>query len=275
MWIIGSWERNHQLNMQVPDKPAWVKGDVHRLIQVVANLLNNAVKYTQPGGQIAVRLAVEGDEVVLEVSDNGIGISPELAPHVFDLFAQAERSLDRSQGGLGLGLALVKSILTAHRGTVQLRSDGLRQGSRFTVKLPFFPAGLEPVETVPLMVESDQANKRILVVDDNEDAADMMCTVLSALGHDVVVAYTASAALELVTSFKPEVSLIDIGLPDMDGTMLARRLRALLETEASMLVAVTGYGQEEDRRKSLDAGFNAHLVKPMQMDDLNQLLRQC
>lgn len=267
-------DRNHQLSVQLPDTPVWVTGDVHRLIQVVANLLNNAVKYTPPDGKITILVAVENDQVTLEVSDNGIGIAPELAPHVFDLFAQAERSLDRSQGGLGLGLALVKSILSAHGGTVQLRSEGLRQGSSFIVKLPSSPTDRAPCEKVRLSTQHDTPSQRILVVDDNKDAADMMCIVLSALGHSVAVAYTATTALEIAQSFKPEVSLVDIGLPDMDGTLLARRLRALPETRRSLLVAVTGYGQDEDKRKSLDAGFNAHLVKPMKVDDLQYLLSQ-
>lgn len=265
-------ERNHQFDVQLPATPVWVKGDVHRLIQVLANLLNNAVKYTAPGGRIGLLVHVDNGVVILEVSDNGIGISAELAPHVFDLFAQAERSLDRSQGGLGLGLALVKSIVTAHGGTVQLHSDGLKQGSTFRVTLPSMQG--EPGHLMPASVKTEpgSASQRILIVDDNEDAADMLCTVLTALGHDVVVAYTATAALEVAQSFKPKVSLLDIGLPDMDGTTLARRLRALPATAGSLLVAVTGYSHDEDKRKSSDAGFDAHLVKPLKVEYLQGLL---
>ncbi|MFZ6641744.1 hybrid sensor histidine kinase/response regulator [Undibacterium sp. TC4M20W] len=267
--------KQHRLNLRLPIRPVWVKGDPNRLVQVIANLLNNAVKYTLTGGSIEVILAVEKDSVVLEVSDDGMGIEPDLAPYIFDLFTQAKRTPDRTQGGLGLGLALVKLIANAHGGSVHLCSEGLGQGSTFTLRLPCLPADevmresvacREPIPKVP--------TQRILVVDDNQDAADMLCTVLREFGHEVVVAYDASAALDIARRLKPQVSLLDIGLPDMDGMALANRLRELPETATSLLIAVTGYGQDEDIRKSLAAGFNAHLVKPPDMDELQKLFNR-
>jgi CheY-like chemotaxis protein len=240
----------------------------------VANLLNNSAKYTPESGNIALKAEVQDAHVLLEVTDDGIGMEPELVKRVFDLFAQAERSSDRSSGGLGLGLALVKSLVELHGGTVTAASAGAGKGSKFTVRLPRLhesSAGFaEPEPATGL--QSAPAPLKILVVDDNADAAAVLSMLLEVAGHHVLVEDGASQAMERARLESPDVCLLDIGLPDMDGNELAKRLRAQPGTARSVLIAVTGYGQEEDRKATLAAGFDHHLVKPVDVKKLASIL---
>jgi len=266
--------RHHHLALHLAPASATVLGDHKRLVQILANLLNNAAKYTHEGGHIELRTEVGGGEVVLSVTDNGIGMEPELAHRAFELFTQAERSPDRASGGLGLGLALVKSLAELHGGRVACFSQGPGKGSRFTVTFPLVQASSTPNFAQPGndAGESDQRPLRILVVDDNADAGEMLALFLEASGHEVAVEQDARPALERAVAEQPDVCVLDIGLPEMDGNELARRLRAQPETARTLLVAVTGYGQEQDRRAALSSGFDHHLVKPVNPEKLLALL---
>ncbi len=270
-------DRRHHLSLHLPPDSAPVLADRKRLVQVVTNLLGNASKYTPEGGRIVVSLQVTHEEVMLEVSDNGIGLAPGMESRVFELFTQAERTPDRSQGGLGLGLALVKNLVTAHEGKVHARSDGLGKGSRFVVQLPRFLSQLSFPEKPGdgySKESSGRAALRVMVVDDNIDAANMLEMFLNATGHQVFVEYAATKAIECARRVSPNVCLLDIGLPDMDGHELARRLRAIPETSESLLIAVTGYGQERDKEKSMTAGFDHHFVKPVDISRLAKILNE-
>ena len=261
--------KRHELRVEQWQQPLHVSGDRTRLVQVVSNILNNAAKYTPSGGQIALRVTSEGGEAVIAVSDNGQGIEPQVLPYIFDLFTQAERTPDRSQGGLGIGLALVKSLVALHGGRVAAFSQGPNKGSEFVIRLPL----LSSSEAQETRQPPDQANEgavRVLVVDDNADAAQMLATLLEAHGHLVSVEYDGTSGLARALRERPEVMLLDIGLPDMDGHELARRLRSSPDTANAMLIALTGYGQSEDRERARQAGFDRHLVKPA---DLSELLR--
>ena len=254
--------------------PAWVRGDRTRLVQVFSNILNNAAKYTPPGGSIQVEISDTAEEVEIAVEDNGIGISRDLLAHIFELFTQAERSPDRSQGGLGLGLALVRSLVELQGGHVHASSPGVGGGSRFTVRLPLVTPPLE----LGNAGRSDNAGaapalqRPLLVVDDNVDAALTLAMLLESLGYQVSVAHRADEALEQAADLGPPILFVDIGLPDMDGHALARRLRGLPQLHSATLVAVTGYGQAQDRQRALDAGFDHHLVKPVKLSTLENLL---
>ncbi|HEV2610027.1 MAG TPA: ATP-binding protein [Noviherbaspirillum sp.] len=268
--------RRHHFALHLPPDTTIVKGDNKRLVQVIANILNNAVKYTPEGGNIVLKVDVHAAHVVIEVGDNGIGMSPELAARAFDLFAQAERSSDRSSGGLGLGLALVKSLVDLHGGTVACESAGLGKGSKFTVCLPRLVHEQSDThrQNVDSYMRKDTHSLRILVVDDNVDAAAMLAMLLEASGHEVLVEHASRKALERAREEKPQVCLLDIGLPEIDGNELAQRLRAQPETAKSVLIAVTGYGQEQDRKQTLAAGFDHHLVKPVDTKKLAFLLAE-
>ena len=262
--------RGHQLVTHGLSGHEMLRGDSTRLTQVVGNLINNAAKYTEAGGLITVSLAREGDWLVIRVADNGVGMSPQILPHVFNLFLQAERSLDRSLGGLGIGLSVVKQLTELHGGAVEARSEGERRGSEFVVRLPALGAALAP--DVPAPSASVPHDRRILVVDDNRDAVDALAMMLRLSGNDVEVAYDGLSALGTAQSFRPDGVVLDIGLPGMDGYEVARRLRARPETAAALIVAVTGYGQNEDRKRARAAGFDHHLVKPIESDTLLNLL---
>ena len=266
--------RNHHLGLQMTPEAPFVRGDRKRLVQVVANLLNNAAKYTPEGGHIQLKIEVQGNHVLIQVNDNGIGMTAELVARAFDLFAQAERTSDRSSGGLGLGLALVKSLLELHHGTVTCESAGLGKGSVFTACLPLFLPGPNfSEEQVPdVSAVQSSAPLRILVVDDNVDAASALGMLLVADGHEVMIENGSHKALERAKIESPQVCLLDIGLPEMDGNVLVQHLRALPQTAKSLLVAITGYGQNSDRDEALAAGFDYHLVKPVDIDKLSEIL---
>ncbi len=266
--------KHHHLHLDLSPEPAQVRGDKKRLVQVLTNLLSNAARYTPAGGNIHLSLEVQEDLIILSVADDGQGIAPNLLPQIFDLFIQAERDSDRSQGGLGIGLALVKSLVELHAGQVSCRSEGLGQGSRFVVMLPRLHEKriLQPKENTLTGVVKAATPLTILVVDDNIDAAQMLALFLQMAGHRVTVEHHAWRALERVASLRPQVCILDIGLPDMDGYELTRRLRARPEMAHTTLIAVTGYGQEQDRAQARAAGFAHHLVKPVDATELTALL---
>jgi CheY-like chemotaxis protein len=265
--------RGHRLVVESTVLSAAVEGDHKRLVQVLANLLANAAKYTPSGGVIRLSLDVQGDQVALRVTDSGIGIAPDMLPHVFDLFAQAERTPDRSQGGLGLGLALVKSLAELHGGSVEAHSEGQGKGSVFTVRLPCRdavpeqPASAQRPAVLPL-----SRTLRLMVVDDNVDAASMLKLLLEGSGHDVVVEHDAVAALEHAEHQRFDAFLLDIGLPRMEGRELARRLRRSDANRDAVLVAVTGYGKQCDRSSALESGFDHYFVKPVDAERLLEVL---
>ncbi len=266
--------KQHQLNLDIPPQAALVSGDRKRLVQVVSNLLNNAAKYTPDGGAIALRIDVQQLQIELTITDTGIGMAPGLLDHAFELFAQAERSSDRSSGGLGLGLALVKSIVELHGGSVSAASAGIGNGSRVTVQLPRVQQDVAPPpapDTGPIAA-GEMHRLKILVVDDNVDAADMLSTILAASGYQVTAENEARQALERARHDPPDVCLLDIGLPEMDGHELAERLRAQPATENAVLIAITGYGQDNDQKKALAAGFDHHFTKPVDMAKLRGIL---
>ncbi|MDR7051179.1 PAS domain S-box-containing protein [Duganella sp. 3397] len=263
----------HRLTVSTPPAPALVMGDAKRLVQVLANLLSNSVKYTPGGGDIMLRLDTGADQVKLAVIDNGIGMTADVLAHAFDLFVQAERETDRSQGGLGIGLALVKSLVELHGGSVVAQSAGLGQGSRFTITLPQIACAPAPVPVpVPLADEhpalaaplaATGTALRAMVVDDNEDAAAMLAMFLEIHGHQVLTEDDPARVVERALVFRPHVCLLDIGLPGMDGYELARRLRATPGLDGVVLIAVTGYGDEQARQQATAAGFDHHFVKPV------------
>jgi signal transduction histidine kinase len=267
--------RRHRFTISVPPRGMLLDADEGRLAQVLSNLLTNAARYTPPAGAIALRAVRSGDEVEIVVSDTGIGIDAAMLPRIFDLFVQGKRSSDRAEGGLGLGLALVRNLVGMHGGTVEARSEGKNQGSEFIVRLPALPAdaATEPVvASRPAPVQPDGPRLRVMVVDDNRDAAELLAEVLRFKGHDVVTMHDALEALGVVGEFKPDAAILDIGLPVMDGYELARRLRAHPTTRDTRLIAVTGYGQETDKAQAQAAGFDSHLVKPVDLTKLIGLL---
>jgi signal transduction histidine kinase/CheY-like chemotaxis protein len=262
-------ERRHQLTVDVPATGLVVNGDADRLAQVVANLLANAAKYTPTGGHVQVRARRDGDEVAVDVVDDGQGLSPDLVPHLFDLFVQGPRASDRREGGLGLGLTLVRSLVAMHDGRVEAHSDGPARGSRFTVRLPITTARPEVAQEPPA-ARLPARGRRLIVVDDNRDAAETLAAVLRERQHAVKTAYDGPSALALVDEFVPEVAVLDIGLPVMDGYELARLLREKMGASAPAFIALTGYGQAHDHAASRTEGFQGHFVKPV---DVEALLR--
>jgi PAS domain S-box-containing protein len=266
--------RRHHLMLHVPPDAAVVVGDNKRLVQVVANVLGNAAKYTHDGGRILLRTEVKPDQIILTVEDDGVGMAPELVERVFDLFTQAERTSDRSSGGLGLGLALVKSLVELHGGTVTCSSAGQGLGSCFTVSLPRL---VQPAQIVDrrrnIRDEIPVGNAlKILIVDDNLDAANMLGVFLRASGHEVLIENQSLRGLETARAEAPDVCLLDIGIAEMDGNELAQRIRAQPELTNTILIAITGYGQDDDRQKSAAAGFNHHMVKPVDLAKLSAVL---
>ena len=265
-------QRKHELTVSLPTQATWVHADAARLEQVVVNLLTNAAKYTDPGGHIWLTLQQEGEEAVLRVRDSGVGIAPEVLPRIFDLFTQAERSLDRSQGGLGIGLALVQRLVEMHGGTVAA-SSVLGKGSEFVVRLPV----VSPPEQQPSLPPTDKAKPtgpslRVLVVDDNVDTVTTLSMLVQESGHEVRTAFDGTSVLEAALDYRPNVVLLDIGLPGLNGFEVAKRLRQQPTLKNIVLVAMTGYGQESDRKRSQEAGFDHHLVKPGDFGKVLQIL---
>jgi CheY-like chemotaxis protein len=240
----------------------------------VGNLLNNASKFTGKGGHIGLTVDREGKLAVIRVQDSGIGIAADQLPHIFDMFMQVDTSLERSTTGLGLGLSLVKSLVERHEGTVEARSAGLGQGSEFVVRLPIFADAPEPPPKPTGSEPTPTTARRILVVDDNRDSATSLAMLLKLTGHQTHTAYDGLEAVEAAATYRPDVVLLDIGLPKLNGYEAARRIRELLGGDNTMLVALTGWGQDEDRQRSNEAGFNAHLVKPVDFAALTKLLAE-
>jgi CheY-like chemotaxis protein/nitrogen-specific signal transduction histidine kinase len=257
--------RRQGFTSEVSPDPIWVDGDATRLAQVIGNLLSNAARYTPQGGTISLRVTREGAEVVARVQDTGIGISAEMLPRVFDLFVQAERPLDRAPGGLGLGLTLARRLTEMHGGRLEAFSAGPGHGSEFVVRLPLF-TGERPAARPRPVLMYEAVRRRILIVEDNVDAGETLALGFGARGHEVRVAQDGPSALETAAEFHPEVVLLDIGLPGMDGYEVGRRLKAATGSEGIVLVALTGYGREEDRQRAREAGFDHHLVKPITPD---------
>lgn len=270
----------HRLTVTLPQEQIYIKGDLTRLAQVISNLLNNAAKYTEEGGKIELSAERNGGKIIIRVKDNGVGIPANALPHIFDLFSQADRSLDRSQGGLGIGLTLVKSLVEMHGGQVEAHSEGFNQGSEFIVHLPIVidqqQESREPSAiTTPSnggRASTNHHNFRVLVVDDNIDSAESMALFLNFGGHEVRVAHDGPEALQVAREFHPQIVLLDIGLPGMDGYEVAQGLREDQPLPETVIIAMTGYGQAEDRQRSKESGFDHHLTKPVDHDTLSSII---
>jgi len=263
---------DQQLDVRLPVTSIRVDGDSARLVQIFANVLNNAVKFTPPGGRIWFTADQQSTEVVVRIRDTGIGIAPEVLPRVFDMFQQAEPALDRSVGGLGIGLTLARRLVEMHHGRIAISSPGPGQGAEVEIRLPLMPVpvvNVTPAE--PSMVTSGRS-LRVLIVEDNMDAAEMLDLAVSQLGHQTRVAHDGATAISIATQFAPDLVLLDIGLPVMNGYAVARALRQLPDFASVHIAAVTGWGQEEDRRKAREAGFNSHFTKPLSPAMLHDLL---
>jgi signal transduction histidine kinase/DNA-binding NarL/FixJ family response regulator len=254
----------HQLTVSLPDEPVWLEADLVRLAQAIGNLLCNAAKYTEPGGAISLTATCDTGEVAIRVCDSGIGIAPEVMPRLFEMFMQVAPGASRSQGGLGIGLTLVKNLISMHGGTVEARSDGLGKGSEFLIRLPTALAPLQSEEPLSTIDAGLPVGRKVLVVDDNADAAQSLAVLLRLRGHEVQVALGGAEALQMVNVNLPELVFLDIGMPDIDGYEVARRLRSQFNSELT-LVALTGWGTEQDRRRSREAGFDHHLTKPVDL----------
>ena len=262
----------HHLTVDLPDEPIYLDADRDRLAQLFGNLLNNSCKYTKPGGLIALSARHVGDEVVVTVKDNGAGIPPDKLHSIFDMFMQVDRTSERSQGGLGIGLTLVKRLTEMHGGSIEARSDGEGQGSEFIVRLPIVNRPAVAQEAGSGVATDSQAQRRVLIVDDNRDSAESLAMLLEITGNKTYMAHDGLEALEQVEEYRPEVVLLDIGLPMLDGHEVCRRVREQPWGKDIVVIALTGWGQDDDRRKSEEAGFNGHLVKPVDYDKLLELL---
>jgi CheY-like chemotaxis protein len=253
--------------VELPASAVWVDGDATRLAQVVANLLDNAFKFTDGSARVSLRVAVDGDVATIAVEDDGVGLAPDMLDRVFDMFTQADRPLDRKQqGGLGIGLTLVKRLTELHGGSVSASSPGPGLGSRFDVRLPLAAGDALPATAVdPVASDSSRTigPRRVLVVDDNHDALSSQAAMLELMGHEVRSALDGVAALEVAAAFRPDLVLLDIGMPQLDGYEVCRRLRSQSWSAGLLIVAVTGWGQEADKRRAREAGFDLHLTKPM------------
>lgn len=270
--------RFHDLQVNVTSEPLWIDADNVRLAQVFGNLLNNAAKYTEPGGRISLAVDRDGQHAVVRIRDTGIGIPAESLPHVFELFTQGEWSADRSQGGMGIGLALVRRLVELHGGSIEACSEGIGRGSEFITRLPLIrnetaSMGHRPHDDrSPATLAAKCSPCRVLVVDDNVDATTTLAMLLAVEHHEVRVAHDGPTALQVAEDFHPDVVLLDIGLPMMDGYEVARRLRQSSELKSAVIIALTGYGQDGDRTRSAEAGFDLHLVKPVSLDTLRATL---
>ena len=268
-------QRRHILHADVPLAGLEVSADRARMAQAISNLLTNAAKYTEPEGQVSIEARREGDQVAISVRDTGIGISAAMLPNVFEMFVQERQALDRAQGGLGLGLSITRDLVRMHGGAVEARSEGLGRGSEFTIRIPaLVDAARRTAGFAAVAAAGALPGHRILVVDDNEDAVEMLAALLEHLGHVPRIAHDAQDALHLAESFGPELALLDIGLPGMDGYELAHRVRELPRLGGLRLIAITGYGQESDEERARAAGFDAHLVKPIAIDALEAIVER-
>jgi signal transduction histidine kinase len=264
----------HELTINVPTRPVYVDGDRTRLAQIFANLLNNSAKFTERGGRVQLTVDVQGSDVVVSVKDNGIGIPADMLPRIFNMFTQVDRSLDRSQGGLGIGLSLVRGLVEMHGGRVEAHSAGVGAGSEFTVRLPVMLSQVRRSGNKDR--ESDEINagsvRRILIVDDYEDSAICLGLMLKIMGHETLTAHDGLEAVQAAATFRPDVMLLDIGLPKLNGYEVCRRIREQPWGERMVLIALSGWGQEEDKLRSKEAGFNFHMVKPVDPAALEKLL---
>jgi signal transduction histidine kinase len=274
METLAATGRTRAYEVKVHAEPVWINADPTRVEQIITNLLDNALKYTAPGGKIEVTVGLEQHRAVLEVRDTGVGIGPDLLPHVFDVFVQGESSLDRAQGGMGIGLALVSQLVRLHDGSIEAYSEGTGRGSRFTLRLPrvdtpsgaLAPAGAQ---------KAAHAECSALIVEDNADGREMMAMLLDSFGTRVLQAADGAEGLQLARAHRPDIALVDIGLPGMDGYEVARRMRADPATCHIRLVALTGYGLHEDQQRALQAGFDLHLVKPVPPERLREAISSC
>jgi len=266
--------RTHDFSVAIPTNPIWVEVDPARMEQVVVNLLNNAAKYTDPGGLIRITVKQHGDEAQIQVRDNGVGITPELLPHIFELFTQVDGTLGRSYGGLGIGLALASSLVELQNGRLQAASGGLGEGCEFTIKLPVALEAADNAAKTVLLPDQLAQSLRVLVVEDNADTADSLGLLLRLYGHKVEIARTGPTALQMASASRPDVVLLDIGLPGMDGFQVAQRLREMPEFKDVVICAVTGYTpSESDRQRQKETGFDHHYVKPLDLKILLEMFK--
>jgi CheY-like chemotaxis protein len=263
---------NHDLRLALPAEPIYLNADPARLAQVFGNLLSNSCRYTKPGGTIWVEAKREDSEVVVTVKDTGAGIPQDKLASIFDMFTQVDRSPERSQGGLGIGLTLVKRLVEMHGGSVEAKSAGEGQGSEFVVRLPVLSKPKDLATSAAIVAPQSAPGRKILIVDDNRDSADSLAMLLEITGNQTFLAHDGDEAIAAVEKHRPEVVLLDIGLPKLSGHEVCRRVRAQPWGKDIVVLALTGWGQEEDRRKSQEAGFNGHLVKPVNYDELLELL---
>jgi CheY-like chemotaxis protein/two-component sensor histidine kinase len=266
----------HQLEIALPDEPLLVDGDLTRLAQVFSNLLTNSAKYTERGGRIRLEARRDAGDVVVSVRDTGIGIPRESLANIFDMFSQVDRTLERSTGGLGIGLALVRGIVEMHGGQVTAASEGAGRGTEFRVRVPLIEIASEATSEANGGRRRPQSDRpwRVLVVDDNRDSAESMAIMLESLGHDARCAHDGHEAIAAADEFRPDLVLLDIGMPNMNGYEACRRLRELPWANETVIVAMTGWGHEDDRRRSREAGFHHHLIKPVELESLQRLLAQ-
>ena len=265
-------QRKHRLQVDLPEEPLFVDGDRVRLAQILTNLLNNAAKYSPPESDLGVRVERAGKEALVRVKDSGIGIEPALLPHIFDMFSQAVRSQELTEGGLGIGLSLVRGLVEQHGGTVEARSEGTGKGSEFTVRLPLASAAVRPEAAPHDDGVQPRVRRRVLVADDNRDSADSLAAMLSLMGHEAETAYDGTDALEKAAAYRPDVIVLDLGMPRLDGYEAARRIRSEPWSNGVKLVALTGWGQEEDRARAKRAGFDHHITKPASLEALIRVL---
>jgi CheY-like chemotaxis protein len=264
-------QAGHELMIDVPTVPVYVDADLTRLAQVFANLLNNAAKYTEYGGRVQLSVRRRGSDAVVSVRDNGLGIPAHMLPKVFDMFTQVDRNLERAQGGLGIGLSIVKRLVDMHQGSVEVKSDGHRTGSEFIVRLPVAMSVAKPDQTDERASGSSN-RRRVLVVDDNRDAAMSLAMMLKLMGNETRTAHDGQEAIDVAAAFRPDLILLDIGMPRLNGYDTAKQIRQQSWGKTIVLVALTGWGQDEDRRKSDEAGFDSHMVKPIEPAALEKLL---
>jgi PAS domain S-box-containing protein len=264
--------REHEFIVKLPDDPLLIVADRIRIAQAIFNVIENAAKYTRPGGRVVLRASRDDSHAVITVTDNGIGISPNMVARIFDMFVQADGGGRRAQGGLGIGLALSRKLIEMHGGTIEVASRGLGQGAEFTIRLPLGEAQLPQGAAAEIDVSAAASPRRVLIVDDNVDAADSLCALLTLSGHTAKTVYRGADALQELPGFRPDVILLDIGLPDVDGYEVARRARAQCGEHCPTLVALSGWGQEEDKEHALEAGIDVHLTKPVDVATLTRVL---